>query len=164
MNLRTVSSTRALPPAALLVLRFFWVGTVLSLAPPALAGDSLLPAKQARFLPVDEAFEIQPLEVRDGALEVSWRIAKGYYLYREKLTFTLVKPAGPALGAPALPASEPYQDEHFGAVEVFRNTLRARLPLATKAAGPYQLKVVYQGCADAGLCYPPQTRTLEAAR
>jgi thiol:disulfide interchange protein DsbD len=128
------------------------------------AADGLLPKKKQDFLPVDEAFELQPLEVRDGALEVSWRIAQDYYLYRDRLKFTLAQPAGTTLGTPVLPASEKYHDEHFGTVEVFRHTLRAKLPLAAAAAGPYKLTVVYQGCADAGLCYPPQTRTLEAAR
>lgn len=137
---------------------------LLALALPAAAADGILPKKKAEFLPVDEAFELQPLELRDGRLEVSWRIAKDYYLYRDRLKFTLTQPAGTPLGAPVLPASEKYHDEHFGAVDVYRGALRATLPLAAATTGPVKLTVVYQGCADAGLCYPPQTRTLEAAR
>jgi thiol:disulfide interchange protein DsbD len=125
--------------------------------------DSLLPKKQPEFLPVDQAFEIQPLEVRHGKLHVEWRIAKGYYLYRERLKFTLEAPAGAALGAPALPRGEQHEDDYQGKTEVYRQTLAAELPLP-QGKGPVKLAVGYQGCADAGLCYPPQTRTLELAR
>jgi thioredoxin:protein disulfide reductase len=127
----------------------------------AAAAPGLLPGKKPDFLPVDEAFEIQPLELRDGTLRVSWRIAKDYYLYRDRLSFALRQPSGAALGTPALPPSEPYEDEHFGATQVYRGTLVVPLPLAAGAKGRVVLTVGYQGCADAGLCYPPQTRTLE---
>lgn len=139
-----------------------FAGMTISFA--ALAADGLLPKKNAQqeFLPVDQAFQLQPLELRDGKLLVSWRIAKDYYLYRDRLKFTLSAPGGAKLGAPLLPASQPYHDEHFGTTEVFRGDLLAALPVS--GAGPYTLTVVYQGCADAGLCYPPQTRTLETAR
>jgi thiol:disulfide interchange protein len=137
-----------------------------ALAGAAGAADGLLKPRAGapEFLPVDEAFEIQPLVWQDGALEVSWRIAKDYYLYRDKLQFAAVAPAGPALGAPALPPSLPHEDEHFGTVQIYRDRLVVRLPLAGAAPGKVAVKVAYQGCADAGLCYPPQTRTLEAAR
>lgn len=143
-----------------------WAGlTVLLLAGTAVAADGLLKKpKQPEFLPVDEAFEIQPLEWRDDGLYVSWRIAPAYYLYRDKLKFTPVGPASLKLGAPALPASLPYQDEHFGEVQIYRDRLVVKLPFDPRAKGKVSLAVGYQGCADAGLCYPPQTRTLEAGR
>lgn len=126
-------------------------------------GDSLLPKKQVQleFLPVDQAFELQPLERRDGKLIVSWRIAKNYYLYRDRLKFTLLTPAGAKLGAAQLPTALKYKDEHFGDTDIYRERLQAELPLAAAASGPVELTVAYQGCADAGLCYPVQTRTLE---
>lgn len=130
---------------------------------PAASAQGLLPKKTQDFLPVDQAFELQPLELREGRLEVRWRIAKDYYLYKDRLKFTLTAPAGAALGAPVLPTGEPYHDEHFGDVIVFRQELIARLSV-TGGAPPYALTVVYQGCADQGLCYPPQTRTLESGR
>jgi thioredoxin:protein disulfide reductase len=118
--------------------------------------------KKPDFLPVDEAFELQPLvRKHDGSLEVSWRITKDYYLYRDRLKFTAVAPASLKLGKPALPASLPYEDEHFGTTQVYRDKLVVTLPASGAPAGAASLKVVYQGCADAGLCYPPQTRTLE---
>ena len=119
--------------------------------------------KKPEFLPVDEAFELQPLVRKaDGTLEVSWRITKDYYLYRDRLKFTAVAPAAMKLGKPALPASLPYEDEHFGTTQVYRDKLVVTLPASGATTGPVSVKVVYQGCADAGLCYPPQTRTLEA--
>lgn len=139
--------------------------TMLALAAPA--SDGLLPDKDKglpKFLPVDEAFEVQPLEAEKGHLSASWRIAKGYYLYRDRLKFALAEPASAKLGAPALPAGEKHYDEHFGTTEIYRDTLRVELPVTGAAKGPYKVTVVYQGCADAGLCYPPQTRTLELSR
>lgn len=143
-----------------------FAGMALALSGAA-GADGLLPKKPAgtEFLPVDQAFEIQPLEWReDGMLEVSWRIAKDYYLYRDKLKVKAAEPASLKLGAPVLPASLPYEDEHFGTVQVYRDKLVARVPFDKGAKGRIRLTVVYQGCADAGLCYPPQTRTLETDR
>lgn len=143
-----------------------FAGVTLLLGTAAGAADGLLkkPA-QPQFLPVDEAFEIQPLVWRDdGTLEVSWRIARDYYLYRDKLKFTPVAPGSLKLGPPALPPSLPYHDEHFGEVQIYRDRLVVKLPFDRRARGKISLAVAYQGCADAGLCYPPQTRTLEAER
>ena len=142
---------------------------------PALAGMALLGTafaapdpfakKQPDFLPVDQAFELQPLVWKDdGTLEVSWRIAKDYYLYRDRLKFTAGGPLGAKVGKPALPASTPHEDEHFGTTQVYRDKLVVVLPFAKDAKGAVDVTVVYQGCADAGLCYPPQTRKLEAGR
>ena len=149
----------------------YWIpafaGMTLFVTGMAGAADGLLKKKAGpvEFLPVDQAFEIQPLVRReDGMLEVSWRIAKDYYLYHDKLKFKPAAPASLKLGAPVLPASLPYEDEHFGTVEIYRDRLVVQLPLDQDAKGPIRLSVSYQGCADAGLCYPPQTRTLETAR
>ena len=132
---------------------------------PVFAADGLIPKKKGmpEFLPVDLAFEIQPLEWKDGRLVVSWRIAKDYYLYRDRLTFKAAAPATLKLGKPSLPASMPYTDEHFGTMQIYRDKLVVRVPV-DKSVRSVKLAVGYQGCADAGLCYPPQTRTLEATR
>lgn len=131
------------------------------------AADAATPfgKKPPDFLPVDQAFELQPLVWKaDGTLEVSWRITKQYYLYRDRLKFSAAAPHASKLGKPVLPASLPYEDEHFGTTQVYRDKLVVQLPLAKDAGGAVKVTVVYQGCADAGLCYPPQTRTLEATR
>jgi thiol:disulfide interchange protein DsbD len=140
------------------------VAALLAMTLSASATEGLLPNKnKPEFLPVDPAFELQPLEFRDGRLHVSWRITKGYYLYRDRLKFALVHPAGAKLGKAVLPPSRTYEDEHFGKTEIFSDaTLVAQLPVSGAAQPPFKLAVTYQGCADKGLCYPPQTRTLEA--
>jgi len=136
--------------------------TMLAFSTVLAAGD-LLGRKKAEFLPVDQAFELQPLVRKDDStLEVSWRIAKDYYLYRDRLKFTAGAPASLKLGKPVLPASLPYEDEHFGTTQIYREKLVVQLPFSNEAKGAVSLTVVYQGCADGGLCYPPQTRTLEA--
>ena len=120
------------------------------------------PKSDAHFLPVDEAFEIQPLEAKDGKLVVSWRIAPGYYLYRQRLAFQVLAPGKLKLGAAVLPSGVRIEDEHFGAVDIYRDAwLKARLPVRPKLPKAIKLKVSYQGCAEAGLCYPPQERVLE---
>jgi thiol:disulfide interchange protein DsbD len=141
--------------------------TALVVACAAFAADSPFGKKKPEFLPVDQAFELQPaLWQEDGTVEVSWRIAKAYYLYRDRLKVTAAAPF--KLGKPALPPSLPYEDEHFGTVQVYRDRLVVKVPVEVTPSSPgakgLRVTVVYQGCADAGLCYPPQTRTLEAAR
>ena len=127
----------------------------------AFAGSDPLGHKKPEFLPVEQAFELQPLVRKpDGTLEVSWRIAREYYLYRDKLKFTASSPASLKLGKAALPVSLPHEDEHFGTTQIYRDRLVITLPLSADAKGPVSITVVYQGCADAGLCYPMQTRTL----
>lgn len=148
-----------------ILTRLAGAAAALALAGAAHADRLLPPGAGGDFLKVDEAFELQPLFWReDGVVEVSWRIAKGYYLYRDKLKFAVAAPASLKLGTPQLPRALPHEDEHFGKVEIYRNELFVKVPLDKKAKGGFSLKVTYQGCADAGLCYPPQTRTLEAAR
>lgn len=107
------------------------------------------------FLPVEQAFELQPLEWKNGQALLSWRVAPGYYLYRDRLTVEAVTP-GLKLGAPIFPKSKRMEDEIFGTVEVYDTDLR--LPLSASGTGTVRVK--YQGCAKAGLCYPPQTQQL----
>jgi thiol:disulfide interchange protein DsbD len=108
------------------------------------------------FLPPEQAFKIKA-ELRDPrTLAVSWTIAPGYHLYRERLAFTSAQP-GAALGAPVLPEGVRKFDENFNKeMETYHGTLVVALPVG--AATPFTLKVGYQGCADAGLCYPPMEK------
>lgn len=107
------------------------------------------------FLPVEQAFELQPLEWKNGQALISWRVAPGYYLYRDRLTVQALSP-GLTLGTPNFPKGKTMQDEIFGTVEVYDTDLR--LPLSASGSGT--VTVTYQGCAKAGLCYPPQTQQL----
>lgn len=131
-----------------------------------LAAALLVAAPQARavdeadLLPVDEAFALSASAPQRDAIALRWRIAPGYYLYKHRIS---VAAAGDAFAAGALqlPPGERHHDEFFGDVETYRGELRALLP-GTAAAGATRvsLEVKYQGCADAGVCYPPQKRTL----
>jgi len=112
------------------------------------------------LLPVDEAF-VLGAEAKDArTIELRWRIAEGYYLYRHR---TSAEPAdaGVRAGALRLPKGKAYTDEFFGATETYRGRLVATLPDIVGAGERVSLKVRYQGCADVGVCYPPQTRTLQ---
>jgi thioredoxin:protein disulfide reductase len=135
---------------------------VTSVAAHAGGGSLLKPKDEPQFLPVDQAFEIQPLEIRDGKLSVGWRIAKGYYLYRQRMSVDVLSPKGDQVGAAQLPKGEKHNDEYFGEVEIYHEPLLAvQLPLKGPPPKLIKVKVSYQGCAEAGLCYPPQERLLE---
>ncbi len=110
------------------------------------------------FLPVEEAFSPGVL-VDDDAINLRWEIADGYYLYKHALKFELPGKSGATLGTPQIPDGAKHVDEFFGEVETYRNQLTVTLPFS--GGPPSKIKVVYQGCADAGLCYPPQTKTLD---
>ncbi|HET6591503.1 MAG TPA: protein-disulfide reductase DsbD [Xanthomonadales bacterium] len=114
------------------------------------------------FLPVDEAFVLTAEVGADGALLVRWEIADGYYLYRHRFNFaTRVDAEHPdspiRLGEPEIPPGERKVDEYFGEVEVYYHSAQARVPVS-HGAGPVEVGIGYQGCADAGLCYPPETK------
>ncbi|WP_315388006.1 protein-disulfide reductase DsbD domain-containing protein [uncultured Stenotrophomonas sp.] len=119
-----------------------------------------LAVSEKDLLPVDEAFGLSAQARDRGHIEVSWKIAPGYYLYRHRTT---VK-SDAAFSAEALqmPAGKKHHDDFFGEVETYRDRLVAVLPgKATNDAGTVTLEVRYQGCADAGVCYPPQKRSLK---
>jgi thiol:disulfide interchange protein DsbD len=105
------------------------------------------------FLPPEQAFVLKA-ELRDAhTVRLHWTIPQGYHLYRERLSFT-----GAGLGQPQLPAGQRKFDENFGKE---METYHASLDLAVPISGtePLTLTVGYQGCADAGLCYPPEVRS-----
>lgn len=106
------------------------------------------------FLPPEQAFRVQAAVAAADRAQVQVRIADGYYLYREPLRITA---QGATLGALEVPQGKVKFDENFGkTVETYRGQLQVGVPLA-QAGAPFKLEVVVQGCADAGLCYPPQT-------
>ncbi|MFZ5724604.1 MAG: protein-disulfide reductase DsbD [Pseudomonadota bacterium] len=116
-------------------------------------------ASEDDFLPVREAFALT-LERDDHAFIARWKIADDYYLYRDKFRFALVDAAGnaiDALGAPEAPRGEMKDDEIFGLVEVYHHEVALRLPLRSVPSAPATLRITYQGCAEAGFCYAPET-------
>ena len=124
---------------------------------------------EPEFLPVDEAFVLTAEVDGDGALVANWKIADGYYLYRHRFGFKARHGNSATLGEPEIAPGKAKVDAYFGAVEVYYHNARARTPIATEAgsapeagsateAGSVEVGISYQGCAEAGLCYPPQTR------
>ncbi|MEE8287541.1 MAG: protein-disulfide reductase DsbD, partial [Gammaproteobacteria bacterium] len=115
---------------------------------------------EVEFLDPDVAYQLRS-EVEDvDTIVAHWQIADGYYLYRDKFRFTLADGSDVALGNPELPAGKIKNDEFFGRMEVYYHDVVARVPIERLARGAttVALDVVYQGCADAGLCYPPITK------
>jgi thiol:disulfide interchange protein DsbD len=106
-------------------------------------------------------FSAQALDAK--TLEVRYQIAKGYYMYRDKFKFA-AEPASAQLGEAQLPKGDVHNDEYFGKVETYRKELRILLPLVGAVAGTViKLSVTSQGCADIGVCYPPQVQTAQIA-
>ena len=108
------------------------------------------------FLPVREAFKLNLIETTPETIKLRFVPTEGYYLYRHKFGFT-TEPADIALGTAQLPPGEAKHDEYFGDVEVYHAILDVDIPRPANDPRPFTLVVTYQGCADKGLCYPPET-------
>jgi thiol:disulfide interchange protein DsbD len=91
-------------------------------------------------------------------VELRWRIADGYYMYRDKFRFS-AQPATVVLDTPVLPAGKIKEDEFFGKVETYRDEVAIRVPV--KAEGGFALQAQSQGCADVGVCYTPVKQTAQ---
>jgi hypothetical protein len=116
------------------------------------------PAQGAQeFLAAEQAFELEAVGLEAGHARLQWRIAPGYYLYRKRFAVSAL-PSGQPL-QPALPPGQRKDDPNFGVMEVYHGSVAMQLD----AAGAEALRVTWQGCAEAGLCYPPQTRTVQLA-
>ncbi len=114
-------------------------------------------AGAAELLHPAEAFKPSARALDGQTIEVRFEIAKGYYLYRDKFRFA-VEPENVKLGTPSLPRGKEKMDETFGKVEVYYREALVRLPVERNSSGvlPLTLQVTSQGCADVGVCYPPQ--------
>jgi len=120
-------------------------------------------AADAKLLPPEDAFRFSARALDERTLEARFTIADGYYLYRDKLQFTL--PIGGAtLAAPELPAGKAKHDQFFGDVETYRGTVVIRIPLSGAERGKeVELAADSQGCADVGVCYPPTRQKVNLA-
>jgi thiol:disulfide interchange protein DsbD len=135
-------------------------------APVGKAGglDAVLSAAKAgneEFLPPDQAFRFDALPDGADRVRLTWVIADGYYLYRTRIKVTTPSPSA-QLGATQFPPGQVKTDEYFGKQEIYHHELIATVPVARSGAGALALplQVTYQGCADAGLCYPPITKSI----
>jgi len=109
------------------------------------------------FLDPEKAFEFSARVLDARTIEARWKIADGYFMYHEKVSFAADN--GVALGAPELPRGKVKFDANFNKeVETHREALVVRIPV-TAGGGEFTLTAASQGCADRGLCYPPQAQT-----
>ena len=112
---------------------------------------------EEEYLDVDQAFALSNQALSVNNLQLNWRIADGYYLYKQRIK---VEPAGntKVIGALVLPKGEAHSDEFFGEQEIYRESVDATFSVPPSDAKTVDVNVTYQGCADAGLCYPPETK------
>ena len=114
--------------------------------------SALSHAEDTEFLPVDQAFSYEYRQI-DDQLQISFEIADDYYLYLSRLS---VKQDGKTLPFTTIETPLDKEDEYFGQVKVFKH----QVTLSTSPLSDSDLTLGFQGCAEAGLCYPPQKRTI----
>lgn len=110
---------------------------------------------QSRFIPVDQAFAFD-FRQQGNQLTLSWQIHPDYYLYRQQIK---IVPQNASLGTFTLPEGIAHHDEFYGEVAIFKQQLTLKIPIM-QAGEQASVSVTYQGCAEAGFCYPPETRVV----
>ena len=130
--------------------------SLILLIPAAATRAAIGHGSEADILKPEQAFRYVASATADEVI-VRWTIEPAHYLYRERMSYESRTP-GITLGTASIPPGTPHNDEYFGQMHIFRDSLEVRLPLSTRPAGPVQLALAIksQGCADIGLCYPPQ--------
>lgn len=143
---RPVMTQRLIPYIFLLLLSLFS-----ATASASLFGQN----SNSQFVPVNQAFAFD-FSQKNDQLTLSWQVKPGYYLYRQQLKISV---QGATLAQWELPAGKPHEDEFYGKTEIYPQSLT--LPFTLEQAGNgAQMTVTYQGCAAAGFCYPPETRSV----
>ena len=126
--------------------------------PLAALANAIGNSGQAEFLDPEVAFKLETRVAADGQFYARWDIADAYYLYRNKFAFAVV--GADILASPHMAKGKLKHDEYFGEVEVYYGQAEAAVPFRARPDGDtVAVEVTYQGCADAGLCYPPIKKT-----
>ena len=126
----------------------------------AFAGPASAAVTEAELLPVDQAYPLSIEAVTADSVQIHWDIADGYYLYKHRMAVTSATP-GITLATLQLPAGQKHHDEFFGDVETYRKAVTVTVAFDNpEKLGALELNLKYQGCADLGICYPPQSRRL----
>lgn len=110
---------------------------------------------RSNFIPADQAF-VFDFQQNQHDLTLNWQVKEGYYLYRKQVSIT---PAQASVAALQMPAGEWHEDEFYGKSEIYRQRLNVPVTVNQADKGA-TLTVTYQGCADAGFCYPPETKVV----
>ena len=142
-----------------MIRRLFVFLLLLCLAPLAQADFLSFGSKKPAFLPADQAFALTVHAVDQHTLIASFKVTPGYYLYRDKITFSVANNKTKVTRI-SLPKGETKNDPNFGEIEVYHQSFQAEVVLGkVNAAKPLVLNASYQGCSDKGLCYPPIEKT-----
>lgn len=154
---KTVSLMLAAPVASVAAAVTGGAGGVTPPDLETLAGGS---NSDQKFLPPDQAFKFTA-EAKDArTLELRWQVTPGYYLYRQKFHLTSDDP-DVALGTADFPQGTIKNDQYLGTSEIYTQDLDVLVPVTfSDGATKFTLTAVYQGCAEAGFCYPPITKTV----
>jgi thiol:disulfide interchange protein DsbD len=138
---------------------------ILLLGFSSLAASAAPMASEQDLLPAEQAFRVSAQFKDAKTIAVNYEIADGYYMYRNRFRFESVD--GVKLGKAVTPPGKIKRDATFGRVETYRNSVRVLLPVTmpanafgSEAGNKVYLMVVSQGCADAGVCYPPLRQNL----
>ena len=120
---------------------------------------------ESEFLPPDQAFRVSAVAESADRIRVDFLVTPGYYLYRHRMNFRLDDAAGSlqaTLGTPVIPEGEWKEDEFFGRQQVYHEGISVVVPVSRAPGAELSLPLVVglQGCADKGLCYPPEKRRL----
>ena len=111
---------------------------------------------EAAFLPPEEAFRATVREDENAAVQVTFEIADGYYLYQSRLALEPAVAGTITVGTPQWPAAIDKEDPYLGRQQVYYDKLDVRYPVLAARVSEAEVVLHYQGCAEAGLCYPPQ--------
>ncbi|MGQ4277081.1 protein-disulfide reductase DsbD [Pseudidiomarina sp. E22-M8] len=133
---------------------FIFIGFIWAAEAQDFSDTSSDPFAQSEFLPVDQAFQFD-FRQQSKKLTLRFEIAEGYYLYQHRFSFGDSVPLAEQV---QLPPGEAHYDEFFGESTIYRKQLEFTLLLANTNAE--SITITYQGCADAGLCYPPTSKNI----
>lgn len=149
----------------LLLLATLAAQSVLAAAGPA--SESPVRSAEQELLEPGRAFQLSARHFDSQTIELTYKIAEGYYMYRGRFKFVLEPKTSGKAGKARFSNGKMKQDPTFGRVEVYRESVRILLPIvmtggddASASAKKVRLRVTSQGCADVGVCYPPQHETL----
>ena len=140
-----------------------WTAAITLPAPQFLGAGAIDTSSTGDLLPVDDAFAMNARFDKANELTVAWQIAPGYYLYRDKLTVAAT--GNIDVGPPTLPEGDAHTDDNFGDVEVYRDYVELKVPLARASPDEIEVEITagFQGCKDDSICYPPGEQFMSLA-
>ncbi len=149
----------ALPKLSWACLYSVIIAAALTFAVPGAQAATDWLDEEPEFLRVDEAFRLTAELNANRSIVARWQMPPGYYLYQHQFSFQLsAGQSGAMLAEAKIPPGKTKVDEYFGEVEVYYGQVEIEVPLIGRPANGATISVNYQGCADLGLCYPPETR------